>query len=73
MKPTLGITDNVINLAERKQAADMKAASQKLNADGGHYFCVKCDNDRFKLFVGGAVHCVTCGAMMSNLTVEGST
>jgi ribosomal protein L37AE/L43A len=36
---------------------------------GPHYFCTRCETDRFKLFSSGVVHCAQCGALMRNITV----
>jgi ribosomal protein L37AE/L43A len=39
---------------------------------GPHYFCTRCETDRFKLFSSGTVHCAQCGALMRNITVTES-
>ncbi len=36
---------------------------------GPHYFCTRCETDRFRLFSSGSVHCAQCGALMRNITV----
>jgi hypothetical protein len=36
---------------------------------GPHYFCTRCETDRFKLFSAGTVHCAHCGALMRNINV----
>lgn len=38
---------------------------------GPHFFCTRCETDRFKLFSAGTVHCAHCGALMRNITVHG--
>ena len=37
-----------------------------------HYYCQRCDTDRFKLYAAGAVHCASCGALIRNLVVSPS-
>ena len=39
---------------------------------GPHYFCTRCEGDRFKLFSSGVIHCAHCGALMRNITVAES-
>lgn len=57
----------VVNLdAYRKPQAK---AVQKQRCPDNPLFCVTCDTDGFKLYSGGAVHCRSCGALISNLTV----
>lgn len=34
---------------------------------GPHYFCTKCDSDRFRVFASGDIRCGSCGARMRNL------
>jgi ribosomal protein L37AE/L43A len=35
-----------------------------------HYFCQRCDADRFRLYASGAVHCADCGALIRNVEVS---
>ncbi len=35
-----------------------------------HYFCTRCETDRFKLFSSGSVNCAGCGALMRNISVS---
>ena len=39
---------------------------------GPHYFCTRCETDRFKLFSSGTIHCAHCGALMRNIGVAES-
>lgn len=34
-----------------------------------HFFCMKCNSDKFKAFENGAMHCVGCGVLMRNIFV----
>lgn len=60
----------IVNLSdyrgERKAARTQPEAGVK---PGPHYFCTRCESDRFKLFSSGVVHCAQCGALMRNITV----
>jgi hypothetical protein len=38
-----------------------------------HYFCTRCETDRFKLFSTGTVHCAQCSALMRNISVAESS
>ena len=49
--------------ARQRESAPAEQAAQA----GPHYFCTRCENDRFRLFATGAVHCASCGALMRNL------
>lgn len=39
------------------------------HSDAEHYFCMRCDNDGFRLYAGGEVHCAQCGSLMQNLSI----
>jgi len=34
-----------------------------------HYFCLRCDAERFQLYATGVIHCAQCGALMRNISV----
>lgn len=64
----------IVRLSEyRKPAAARRSAAPTATrgaAEGApHYFCLRCDTDRFKLYPGGTVHCAHCGALMRNISV----
>lgn len=40
-----------------------------VSKDAPHYFCQRCEGDRFKAFESGDLHCISCGSRMSNLIV----
>ena len=65
----------IVNLSEYRSLR--KAESREVPAaegakPGPHYFCTRCETDRFKLFSSGVVHCASCGALMRNITVAES-
>lgn len=37
--------------------------------DAPHYFCQKCQGEKFKAFENGRMRCASCGAGIKNLTV----
>ena len=51
--------------AEQREAPDPQAGM----SPGPHYFCTRCETDRFRLFSSGSVHCAQCGALMRNINV----
>ncbi|MGE5640544.1 MAG: hypothetical protein ACM30H_10640 [Clostridia bacterium] len=51
--------------AEQREAPAPQAGIKP----GPHYFCTRCETDRFRLFSSGSVHCAQCGALMRNITV----
>jgi hypothetical protein len=58
----------VIRLAERvRRKAARSAAPKPLGLSA--YYCTRCEDDRFRLFTGGAVQCASCGAQMRNLGI----
>jgi len=63
----------IVNLSEyrspRRAAQRETPAPQAGIKAGPHYFCTRCETDRFKLFSSGSVHCAHCGALMRNITV----
>lgn len=67
------MTADIINLAAHKKVVDaLKDANRKLHEQGDaeRYFCLKCDMDQFRLYSTGQVHCASCAAQMSNLSVR---
>ncbi len=40
---------------------------------GPHYFCTRCESDRFRLYASGSVHCGSCGAVMRNVAIAESS
>jgi len=45
------------------------ATPAALPAGAPHYFCLRCDGERFQLYASGSVHCGQCGALMKNISV----
>ncbi len=37
---------------------------------GPHYFCTRCESDRFRLYSSRTIHCASCGALMRNIAVD---
>lgn len=66
----------IVNLSdyrdERKAGRRAQPAPEAGVKPGPHYFCTRCESDRFKLFSSGTVHCAQCGALMRNITVAES-
>ena len=64
---------NVVRLDEyRKSRLQARPSPRKPVAhhyDAEHYFCMRCDNDGFRLYAGGEVHCAQCGSLMQNLSI----
>ena len=66
----------IVNLSDYRPPQ----AAQRSNAPspdagirpGPHYFCTRCETDRFKLFSSGSIHCASCGALMRNIGVSES-
>ena len=56
----------VTRSAEPREVPDPQAGIRP----GPHYFCTRCETDRFRLFSSGAVHCSQCGALMRNIAVK---
>ena len=59
--------ENVIQLSEYRKSAKKNVAAQPDTAP--HYFCQRCDTDKFKLYASGLVHCAHCSALMRNIGV----
>lgn len=36
---------------------------------GPHYYCERCESDRFRLFTSGVIRCAHCGVQMGNISV----
>lgn len=66
----------IVDLAEyRSQRSAQKrdvAAPEAGAKPGPHYYCTRCETDRFRLFSSGTVHCAQCGALMRNIAVSES-
>jgi hypothetical protein len=66
----------IVNLADYRAAHGAgernSPAPQAGIKPGPHYFCTRCETDKFKLFSSGTVHCSQCGALMRNITVAES-
>jgi hypothetical protein len=63
---------NVVRLDEyRKSRLQARPPARKplAHSDAEHYFCMRCDNDGFRLYAGGEVHCAQCGSLMQNLSI----
>lgn len=50
---------------ERREAPAPEAGIKP----GPHYFCTRCETDRFRLYASGTIHCANCGAQMRNIVV----
>jgi ribosomal protein L37AE/L43A len=66
----------IVNLSDYRtprqaQRRDVPAPDAGIKP-GPHYFCTRCETDRFKLFASGTVHCAHCGALMRNIAVAES-
>ena len=59
---------NVVRLDEYRKAR-RPARKPAAQHDAEHYFCMRCDSDRFRLYAGGEVHCAQCGSLMQNLCI----
>lgn len=66
----------IVRLSEyrrrRRAPAPHAAPSGRAQEAEPHYFCLRCDTDRFRLFPSGAVRCAHCGALMRNITARDS-
>lgn len=40
-----------------------------VHVEAPHYFCMKCNGEKFKVFASGQVDCAACGARMNNIFV----
>ena len=62
----------IVNLSDyrgQRKAERSDAPAAEGAKPGPHYFCTRCESDRFKLFSSGVVHCAQCSALMRNITV----
>ncbi len=67
----------IVNLSEyrgapAKDRSDARAPEAGIKP-GPHYFCTRCESDRFRLFSSGTIHCASCGALMRNIGVAERT
>lgn len=66
----------IVQLSEyrhkRRKPAPRVTSPGRGQQDEPHYFCLRCDTDRFRLFPSGAVRCAHCGALMRNITARDS-
>ena len=65
----------IVNLSDYRRPQAQQRNSPSPDAvirPGPHYFCTRCETDRFKLFSSGTIHCASCGAMMRNIQVAES-
>ena len=66
----------IVNLADYRKprpAARRVLAPAASHTEGApHYFCLRCDTDRFLLYSSGVIHCAHCGALMRNISVTDS-
>ena len=53
----------------RKKTRRTPTAATRLAAAAPHYFCLRCDTERFQLYATGVIHCAQCGALMRNISV----
>jgi hypothetical protein len=53
----------------RRSPARTPAPVGTLSAGAPHYFCLRCDAERFQLYATGVIHCGQCGALMRNISV----
>jgi len=62
--------ENIVRLAEfrrRKEQTQRAAASTE---PGAQYFCLRCENEEFRLYATGTIHCAKCGALIRNIKVD---
>ena len=70
----------IVDLSEYRSQRAAQDAQPRRNSPtqqagirpGPHYFCTRCETDRFKLFAAGTIHCANCGALMRNISVAES-
>jgi hypothetical protein len=63
----------IVRLADyrRSKSVPRKQTSAASGTAGApHYFCMRCDGDRFMAYCSGAIHCAHCGALMRNILVN---
>ena len=53
----------------RKAHRPQRPAPAAAPAGAPHYFCLRCDAERFQLYATGTIHCAQCGALMRNISV----
>ena len=53
----------------RKARRPQRPAPTTGPAGSPHYFCLRCDAERFQLYATGVIHCAQCGALMRNISV----
>jgi len=53
----------------RKARRPQRPAPASPLAGSPHYFCLRCDAERFQLYATGVIHCAQCGALMRNISV----
>jgi len=53
----------------RKARRPQRPAPASQLSGSPHYFCLRCDAERFQLYATGVIHCAQCGALMRNISV----
>ncbi|HXJ09377.1 MAG TPA: hypothetical protein VNH12_07705 [Burkholderiales bacterium] len=53
----------------RKAHRPQRPAPASQLSGSPHYFCLRCDAERFQLYATGVIHCAQCGALMRNISV----
>ena len=63
---------NVVQLDQYRKARQPVRTQVSVSSvpDAEHYFCMRCDGDRFMAYCSGAIHCAHCGALMRNIAVN---
>ncbi|HEX2565310.1 MAG TPA: hypothetical protein VHL85_00490 [Burkholderiales bacterium] len=64
--------EKVVRLADYRHRREARRPRPAANETVPHYYCQRCDTDRFKLYQSGAVHCASCGALIRNIVVTPS-
>jgi len=59
--------NNIVRLSEYR--ARRKRKEPPAPHAGPHYYCERCDSDRFKLYSSSLIHCAHCGVQIGNLSV----
>ena len=63
------MTAEVLTFPQKKKDIETRV-KDFLQKKGWAYFCVKCNEDSFRIYADGTVHCVRCALQIKNLRVE---
>jgi ribosomal protein L37AE/L43A len=62
--------ENVVRLADARRRKQLAQRAAQSSDPAAQYFCLRCENEEFRLYSSGMVHCAKCGALIRNILVN---